>query len=63
MALPKVDERHECHQSEQLVGIVEEQRDEIERLTKAVNFHKADADELRMLLKSTRASQEATISR
>ena len=63
MALPKVDEKHECKQSEQLVGIIEEQRAEIERLSAAVRFHRADAEESKVLLKSAKASQEAQISR
>ena len=63
MALPKVDERHECKQSEQLVGIVEEQRDEIERLTTAVEFHRRDADELRQALKQSKRAEEAHVSR
>jgi len=63
MALPKVTEKHECKQSEQLVGIIEELRDDNERLTKAVEFHRRDAEEARALLRSARTAEEAQISR
>jgi len=47
IALPRVEEKHECKQSEQLVGIIEELRAQNEKLQTAVEFHRDDAATLR----------------
>jgi len=51
MSLPVVDHPHECAQSAQLVGIIEEQRATIERQREAVEFHRNDADRVRRELR------------
>lgn len=63
VALPMVTEKHECKQSRDLVLIIEDARVDIERLTKAVEFHRRDAEEAKMLLKAARTAEEAQIAR
>ena len=54
MALPNVSEKHECAQSVTLVEINEGLHADIEKLTAAVAFHRADAEEWKKLYQDTK---------
>ena len=45
--LPIISERHECPQSVALVEVIEDLKSDLDRMLKAVNFHRDDAEALR----------------